>query len=344
MAMTSTAFGAVYNAPDAVAFKALKLAPGDTVNMGAMGGFYAKGLTGVTLKGGTYTSVRLDDFTDVTLDGMRVVMPVTDATARYTPAVLLNRPNRVTIRNFDISASKRDGARMGYGLRIDSRGGRGSTGNVIENGLIHDMSTGIATNTQNNFTVRNVRVENISSDGMLIGSGKDFLIQDFTCGSFAELNPGMHPDCIQVDQYSGALINLTVRRMSMWNGMNASQGFFAGQPKGVRHQNWLIEGTRVYGITYRALSVMGVDGLAIRDSILLTPPQAKHFSMLTVDDSSNVVMRNNAACSHARNKVRNLDETGQITLGCKPGDANKGLGKKDNPLRGQIEKMRAGAN
>lgn len=338
------AMAATWTASSADELKALlpQVAAGDTIDLGSaeMGAFYAKRLTGVTLKGGVFASLRLDDPSDVVLDGGKVILPVNDTTARSTPAVLMYRATRVAMRNYDISTDRLAGFRAGYGIRIDNRGG--GSGNSVEDTLIHDISSGIITQRPIDFVVRRVRLRDISADGFFVSSGQAVLFEDVYCDRFDGVATGtVHPDCLQVDEVAGPTNDLTIRNLVMTNGQDFAQGIFAGYRGNFRHANWTITGTRVLGITYRALSIAGVDGLTISDSVLTTPIQPKYLSMLTVDSSTAVRLSNNLACSHGRSRNTDLVEVGQVTAICRPNAKWTGAGADTSALELELAAARA---
>lgn len=319
---------ATYQVSDPASLKSLmpRLKPGDTVDLGAaaMGDlFLRKGsvekLSGVTLRGGIFRTIRMDDAAGVTLEQGRVVMPVTELTRQYTPAMLFYRPNKLRIRNYDISSDRLAGNRLGYAIRLDQRGGGSDV--IIEKVKIHDLSSGIVTQSVEDITIRDVSTDAMSGDSYYISNGSNVTLDSLRCGKYDGIDvASIHPDCVQIDQLSGPTTDLLIRNLVIEQGAgDFTQWIFTGMPKNFRHKRWVITGTRGNGLTYRAISVAGVDGLTITDNILRTPPNRKYFTMLTVDNSSDVVMRDNVACSHGRKNNTNLRETGKVTVSCRIG-------------------------
>lgn len=302
-----------------------RLAPGDVVDLGTsrMGDlFFRKGsverLKGVTLRGGVFNTIRMDDAVGVTLDRGKVVMPVTDATRQHTPAMLFYRPTKLTISNYDISSDRLSGFRLGQAIRIDQRGG--GSGVAIEDVNIHDISTGVMASGTKDLVLRHVATDMMSADSFFISNGSRVTLDSLSCGRYDGVNEKtIHPDCIQVDEVAGPTTDLTIKNLSITQGASEfTQWIFAGMPRnGFRHARWRITGTRGTGLTYRAISVAGVDGLQISDNILRVPPNKKYFTMLTVDNSSDVIMQDNTACFHNRKNNTNMKETGKITLPCR---------------------------
>ena len=262
-----------------------------------------------------FNTIRIDDAAGVTLDGGRVMMTVTAETKQFTPAMVFYRPSRLTIRNYDISTVRTSGFRLGHAIRIDQRGG--GSGVSVEDTRIHDISTGVMAQTVRDLVMRRVSTDNISADSFFISHGTRVLLDSLNCGRYDGVG-GMHPDCIQVDQLAGPTTDLVIRDLSVTQGASDfTQWVFAGMPRKFRHARWSITGTRGYGLTYRAISVAGVDGLTISDNVLRTPPNPKYYTMLMVTDSSDVVMANNTACMHERKNNVNLKEKGQKKIACR---------------------------
>lgn len=302
-----------------------RLRPGDVVDMGSayMGDlFLRKGtverLNGVTLRGGRFRTVRMDDATGVTLDSGTVVMPVNEQTKQWTPAMLFYKPSGLTIRNYDISSDRHSGFRLGYGIRIDQRGG--GSGVTVEDTRIHDILSGIHAQGAKDLTLRRVSTDMMSGDSFFISNGSRVTLDSLTCGRYDGTNQTLlHSDCIQVDEVAGPTNDLLIRNLRVNQGSSDfTQWIFAGMPrKNFRHARWTITGTRGMGLTYRAISVAGIDGLTLTDNVLQTPRNRKYFTMLTVDYSSDVEMSDNAACSHERKGNTNLRERGRKTLSCR---------------------------
>ncbi len=321
---------AIYRASGPSDLKALlpRLSPGDTVDLGSasMGDmFFRKGsiekLNGVTLRGGVFNTIRMDDASGVTLEQGRVVMAISDVTRQFTPAVLFYRPGRVKIRNYDISSNRTSGFRLGYGIRVDQRSGGSDV--TVENVKIHDLSSGVMAQGVKDFTLRRVATNMMSADSFFISNGSRVVLDSLNCGRYDGVNEKViHPDCIQIDEVAGPTTDLLIKDLSVTQGDgDFTQWIFAGMPRGgFRHARWVITGTRGFGLTYRAISVAGVDGLTISNNNLRTPSNPKYFTMLTVDNSSDVEMRDNVACSHSRKNNTNLRETGKVTISCRHGD------------------------
>lgn len=329
---------ATYKVGSANEFRAImpKLAPGDVVDMGnAFIGplFFRQGkdprrsvdrLSGVTLKGGRFTTLRFDDAVNLTLDGGRVEMPVTDETRRMLPAILFYRPTGVTIRNYEVSTDRSAGIRPGYGIRFDNRGGGGNV--TVEDTLIHDIASGIVAAMPRDLVIRRVTTRAVSADAFFISAGDGVLFDQVFCDRFEGTDQSkIHSDCIQIDKIAGPTANLTIKDLKVRQDTDFAQWIFGPEAKtGGRHRNWKITGTRGVGNTWRALSAHGVDGLVIEDNVMLTPsPPAKaarggsYATMMDVANSTDVVLKNNTACRHFRTNNKRISETGTKTARCK---------------------------
>ena len=324
---SASATAATYRAASADDLRAVlpRLRPGDVVEMGSayMGDmFLRKGnigmLRGVILKGGVFRTVRLDDALDVTLEGGRVVMPVTANTKPFDSAMLFYGPTNLVIRNYEVLTDQNSGFRKGYGISIDQRGG--GAGVVIENTHIHDILSGFRGNTLNDVTLRRVTTDMISGDSFYIGHSSKINFDNLSCGQYDGVNyNAVHPDCIQIDEVSGPTTDLRISNLIInQTGGDPTQWIFAGTPRNnFRHARWTITGTRGYGMTYRAISVSGVDGLTISDNVLRTPPNSKYFTMLAISHSTDVIMSDNVACYHERKEIKNLQEKRRKTISCR---------------------------
>lgn len=314
-----------------------KLAEGDTIDLGdtQMGSLFLRlnktnsqqsieKLAGVTVKGGRFQDIRLDDARDVVFDGGRVVMPVTATTARHNAAMLFYRPTNVTIRNYDIQSTKSEGFRLGYGIRLDMRGGGRNV--LVEDTLIHELSSGVVAAAPQKLTLRNVTVKHIGGDGFFISAGNDILLDSLSCDTFAGTDQKIvHSDCIQIDKIAGPTSNLVIRDLKVnQHGEFAQWIFGPAATTGGRHSNWTITGTRGVGNTWRALTAHGVDGLHVEDNIMLTPSPpsrsvrgAFYATMMDIAESSDVVLLNNTACKHLRSKNHNIRESRTKTASCR---------------------------
>lgn len=315
------------------AFDALvpKLVSGDTVDLGAtpMGRLFLKDgmgdLSGVTIKGGRFDTMELRGLSNVTFEGGRVIMPVNDEMRRQTPAVFLSKVGNLTIRNYEITTDRTEGKRPGYGIRLDSRSG--GSGVVLEDVLIHDIASGVVAFEPHNLTLRRVTARNLSADAFFISKGDGVLLDQLRCDPFSGTDQSVvHADCVQIDKVAGPTANLTIRDLRVVQDNNDfAQWIFAPAAlQGGRHRNWKITGLRGSGNTWRALSVDGVDGLVIEDNIMLQPEKpvqaakgGAYRPMMFVNNSTDIVLRNNAACRHFRLNNINVDEKGQKTLPCR---------------------------
>src|SRR3546814_4832980 len=80
----------------------------------------------------------------------------------------------------------------------------------------------------------------------------------------------------------------------------------------------------------RVLTVSNSDDSKISDVVLTTPINAVHFSMLTLDNVDGAEIRDTIACGHARNNVKGLVESGQVTIPCRKPAAYVGVGGGGN--------------
>ncbi|API58272.1 hypothetical protein BSL82_02265 [Tardibacter chloracetimidivorans] len=332
--LPASAHAASYQAATSVEVKALlpKLADGDVVELGdaPMGVVRWGGLKAVTIKGGVFDQITLDKPAGPIFDGLRVKMPATAATPAYQRAVQLYG-GHATIRNFEISATAYDPAqpRKGVGLMFDGRAG--ANGQItVENGVLHNLDQGLGWLEQPmGVTVRNVTVRDLSTDGIQFGGADNVLIENFTCGARVATYAGAHPDCIQIASTGGPVNNLTIRNVAI-DGWMSTQGVFLVNNPTARGRNWTISGVRMLGYFYRGLTVMNADDVKISDVVLTTPINAVHFSMLTLDNVDGAEIRDTIACSHARNNVTRLVESGRVTIPCRKPAAYVGVGGGGN--------------
>jgi len=250
----------------------------------------------VTIRGGVFGVVQLDNWRNVTFDGGTFAAP--PGTPFVQAVLAAASPRKLTIRNCRFTGYQADnGALVVRGPLI--RNGQDVT---IERSTFENMTGNIAFVRSNGIVFRNNQLRRIR-EGIQIQGGGNILIEH---NRFEEFMPakGDHADAIQLftaglGPNEQAAHDITIRDNLILAGGKA-QGVFAGDElklagQGRGFRNFTIENNVIVGAAWHGISAPHVAGLTVRGNRLFRVSGSDKYDSRIWAGGSDVTVEGNTA-------------------------------------------------
>lgn len=170
------------------------------------------------------------------------------------------------------------------------------------------------------------RIHKIRSDGGDFAGVADVLIEGNHYTDFRPINDD-HPDAIQfwTNQRPRGSSNVVIRNNILLQGPGVGpQGIFIGEEtKRLRYSNFLIENNLIYTEDqWEALTVVGCDGLIVRNNTLLSKPGDDKQAWIRIGRSTKVQLENNFADRYVEEESE-VAQKNNVFLDRNPGAARR---------------------
>jgi hypothetical protein len=268
----------------------------------------------VTIRGGVFGPIQLDQWRNVVFDGSRFAGP--PGTPVYQALIAANEVQGLVIRNCRFTGYRGDdGVLAVRGPLI--RGGRDVT---IERSTFEDMTGNIALIRARDVRFRDNEIRRIREGVQIVGGGNIVIernrFEEFIPG------PGDHPDGIQLFMNNlkpdePGVQDLIIRDNLFLAAGKAQAIFVTGGKErlgtGLGYERFTIEGNVIVGAAWHGITAPFVSGLTVRGNHLFRIADSDKFdSRLTAGGQDVVVQDNEANAFILADGVR---ETGNRRIG-----------------------------
>jgi hypothetical protein len=275
----------------------------------------------VTIRGGVFGPIQLDQWHNVVFDGSRFA--ATGGAPAFQSLLVAVDSEKLVIRNCRFTGYRDDkGVLAERGPLI--RGGRDVT---IERSTFEDMAGNIALVRAHQIVFRDNEVRRIREGIQIVGGG-DILIERNRFEEFVP-GPGDHPDGVQLftaglKPDEPATQGLTIRN-NLFLAASKAQAIFAGDGKdrlgsGLGYERFTIEGNVIVGASWHGITAPNVTGLIVRDNHLFRTAGVDKYDSRIMAGGENVVVQDNEANAYiladgvkeSRNRQAGPSKAGRI--------------------------------
>jgi len=276
-------------------------APGTTIQLapGNYGALSLRNRSGLTIRGGTFTSITVRGGEKLAFFDTRVEA---EPAKRHSPMVLVMDAANIGFERLAIvSILSLEGDRRGYGVNILR-----STDVTISGLTVDGAAKGMVIMTSKGIRVRDAVLERLQSDGIQVGTLDGALFENISVGELKP-KPGDHPDGFQAVD---AVANLTIRGFKFRSvGEGDGQGIFVSDAKAAaRHTNLVIEDVVIANRFGRCVSIDKADGVRLRNIACTSRPPYIDRPGLYLKEVTGLDALDTSACIQKRDAVQGIDK------------------------------------